>query len=343
VRFALVGLGYWGQNYVRLISQSRAAQIQALCDTSSERVAHARQVAPDAHPTTDPLEAVQAEDVDAVVVATPATTHYQLVLAALRAGKHVLCEKPLTMSVADCEHLIEVADAEGVTLFVGHTFVYNAAVRLLRDLTAGADLGGTLHAQAVWSAPGPVRRDVNALWDLAPHPISILAYVLGRTPTAVSAGGQAVLREGREDIVSLSLHYEDTVSANVQLSWLAPRKVRSLTLTGERRIAMFDDMAPREKLQIFDTAWVNTNGVHQAPAAERTITLTPVPIDVPDIPHVEPLAAQFEHFLECCRQGFTAESDGMAATNVVRVLEAAHRSLREDSRVVAVDEPAFAS
>ena len=340
MRFALVGLGYWGQNYLRLVAQAPNAELASICDTSAERVAYASELAPHARASMDPRDAIQADDVEAVVIATPATTHYPLVLTALAAGKHVLCEKPLTMKVADCERLIEGADGAGVTLFVGHTFVYNAAVRMLRELTAGAELGRTLHAHADWSAPGPVRGDVNALWDLAPHPVSILTYVLGRVPAAVSAAGQAILQEGREDVTFIQLRYDDSLSAGVHLSWVAPRKVRSLTLTGERRIAVFDDMASTDKLEIFDTACVNGNGSQSAPAAERKTTLPPVPVHVPKIPQGEPLMAQLEHFLECCRKGFTPESDGMAGTNVVRVLEAADQSLREDGRVVALDEVA---
>jgi predicted dehydrogenase len=281
---------------------------------------------------------VCADDVDAVVVATPATTHYEIVLAALEAGKHVLCEKPLTMSVADCEHLISVADAAGVTLFVGHTFVYNAAVRAMRELAAVEELGPTVHAHAVWAAPGPVRSDVNALWDLAPHPISILLYVLRRLPRAVSASGQAILDPEREDITFMRLFYDETLSADVELSWLAPRKVRSLTLTGARRIAIFDDTAPAEKLGIFDTASLGTNGYQGVGPAKRKTMLPPIPVHVPQIPDVEPLRAQLDHFLECCRRGLTPESDGMAGTNVVSVLEAANTSLREGGRVVDLED-----
>jgi len=342
MRLALVGLGYWGQNYLRLIARSREADLAAVCDTSAERVKGASPLAPGARATTDPAEAMEGADVDAVIVATPATTHYPLVLSALTAGKHVLCEKPLTMTVADCEHLIEVADGIDRTLFVGHTFVYNAGVRMLRELTADGELGRRLHAHAVWSAPGPVRKDVNALWDLAPHPISILAYVLGRLPAAVSASGQAVLGPGREDVTFLRLRYDEALSADVELSWLAPRKVRSLSLTGERRIAVFDDMAPTDKVHIFDTACVNSNGSHASAAPERRITLAPEPVHIPAIPQVEPLAAQLAHFVECCALGFTPESGGMAGTNVVRVLEAADQSLREDGRFVSLDELALA-
>jgi predicted dehydrogenase len=341
MRFALAGLGYWGQNYVRLVTGLKDVDLAVVCDASEEMVAYTCEVATEARGSTDALEAVRADDVDAVVVATPATTHYELVLAALQAGKHVLCEKPLTMSAAGCEHLISVADAAGRTLFVGHTFVYNAAVRAMRELAAVEELGPSVHAHAVWAAPGPVRRDVSALWDLAPHPISILQYVLRRTPIAVSAGGQSILVRGREDITFLRLFYDDTLSADVQLSWLAPRKVRSLTLTGGRRVAVFDDTVPAQKLEIFDTASLSTNGAHDAGPDKRKAMLPPIPVHVPQIAGVEPLRAQLDHFLECCRRGLTPESDGKAGTNVVRVLEAADESLRDGGRVVALEELAL--
>jgi predicted dehydrogenase len=341
MRFAVAGLGYWGRNYLRLIGQAADLELVFVCDTSPELVAFARDAARDARGTTDPLEMIREESVDAVVVATPATTHYELVRAALEAGKHVLCEKPLTMSVADCRDLISVADASGLTLFVGHTFIYNPAVHTLRKLVGAAALGQKLHARAVWTAPGPVRGDVNALWDLAPHPLSILMYALDCVPEAVAAGGQAILQQDREDITSVRLRFDDALSADIELSWLAPLKVRSVTLTGERRIAIFDDMAERDKLQIFDTASVNGNGAARLVPAQRKTALPPVPVHVPEIPQTEPLSAQLGHFVECCRLGLTPESDGMAGTNVVRVLEAAHRSLRDGCRVVELDELAL--
>jgi predicted dehydrogenase len=336
VNFGLIGLGYWGQNYVRLIGQTDAVELTAMCDTSPELVDFARPAAPAARGTSRPDELLAADDVDAVVIATPARTHFELVSTALANGKHVLCEKPLAMTAAECERLIELAEAAERTLFVGHTFVYNDAVRAARDFIARDELGATLYAQATWAAPGPVRHDVNALWDLAPHPVSILMHVLRCQPVSVAATGQAILDGEREDVVSLHLRFEDGAAADVHLSWLAPQKVRSLMITGARRIAIFDDMVKVDKLRLFDTSQLNLNGVHPSAPPKRTIALAEEPVEVPEIPVGEPLAAQFAHFLECCRLGLTPESDGRAGTNVVKVLEAAEMSLESGGQPTEV-------
>lgn len=339
MKFGLIGLGYWGQNYVRLIHQRSDAELVAVCDKSTELVAFACNIAHSARIAPSPYEMVVSDDVEAVVVATPATTHYEFVRAALLVDKHVLCEKPLTMTVRECEDLLEVADASKGTLFVGHTFIYNSAVRAARDLVVAERLGLPLYAQATWAAPGPVRDDVNALWDLAPHPISILTYVLGRRLRSVSATGQAILRPRREDIVSLNLRFDSNASAHVNLSWLAPKKVRSVMFTGAQRIAIFDDMEPEptDKLQVFETESIVSNGASAASApVTRKLELPHRPVHVPDLGWREPLAAQLDHFLACCHGGLTSDSDGLAGMSVVRVLEAADSSLREGGRPVDV-------
>jgi predicted dehydrogenase len=331
VRIGLIGLGYWGQNYVRVIEQAGNAGLVAMCDTKAPLIERARETARDARASNDPAKLLSSPDVDAVVIATPATTHYELARAALLAGKHVLCEKPLTMSADECERLIELADERKLTLFVGHTFVYNPAVRAAGAFVADDELGPALYAQAVWAAPGPVRKDVDALWDLAPHPVSILMHVFDAEPTCVTATGQAVLVPGRADVVSLHLRFDERLSASLHLSWLAPVKVRTVTITGRRRIALFDDLEPVDKLRLFDTESLRTNGAHPT---ERTLALPTEPVHVPAIPSGEPLASQFDHFLACCRDGLTPESDGHAGTNVVKVLEAAEASLAEGGRLM---------
>ena len=337
MKFGLIGLGYWGHNYLRLVSSWPGVDLVAVCDASPELVEVARAAVPAALATTDPDELLAHPDLDAVVIATPASTHFRLARNALLRNKHVLCEKPLTMAVDECEELLEVADTVSATLFVGHTFVYNAGVRAARDFVLAEEMGSALYAHGTWNAPGPVRHDVNALWDLAPHPISILSFVLRRQPTTVAATGQEILSAAHEDVVSLHLAYGDDASADIHLSWLAPRKVRSLTITGARRIALFDDLEPTDKLQIFDTASVTRNGAASGGPAKRKLQLPHEPLHVPVIELREPLAAQFDHFLECCRRGLTPESDGRAGTNVVRVLAAAEASLQRGGVPVDVD------
>ena len=324
LRCAILGLGYWGRKYVRVVGERRDAAIVAVCDPSAAAIeaAHASVEHVLWRATNDPRDIFAADDVDAVVVATPATTHFDLVHEALDAGKHVLSEKPLAMSVDACRHLVDRAVRAGRTLFVGHTFIYNPAVRAAKELVAAGDLGSVLHLHAVWAAPGPIRHDVNALWDLAPHPISIMSYLVG-APTAVSATGQQILPGELEDVAALHLRFGDRATADIHVSWLGPRKTRALTITGARRVAIFDDMAGPDKLRVYETA------AEELLLAEpgRICEVFEAPAHVPTIPASEPLAAQLAHFVECCRLGVTPQGNGQTADDVVGVLEAAHASL----------------
>jgi predicted dehydrogenase len=334
VRIGIVGLGYWGQKYLRLVQESSEAELIAACDASDKLLVHAHELYPHVRATNDAAALVTTPDIDAVVIATPATTHFELVAAALNAGKHVLCEKPLTMRTDESLRLIELAGEVDRTLFVGHTFIYNPGVRAARDFVAAGTLGDALHLHGVWAAPGPVRHDVSALWDLAPHPISIIAYVLGRSPQTVRASEQSILPSDHADVAFVNLRFDDRISADVHLTWLAPRKVRSVTMTGDRRIAIFDDMEPADKLQIFDTHEALEVGSPVAVSAERTTALPTMPVHIPAIPRREPLAAQFAHFIESCREGVTPDSDGSAGTEVVRILEAADESIAAGGRTI---------
>jgi len=238
------------------------------------------------------------------------------------------------MTVAESEELLGLAEDSGQTLFVGHTFVYNPAVRAARSLVRDGELGSRLHCHATWAAPGPVRSDVNALWDLSPHPISILTYLLGRGPTSVAATGQTILDTDREDIVFLHLEFSESATADIHVSWLARLKTRTVTLTGGRRVAIFDDMAQKEKLRVFETS-AATDGSR----SERVERVPDQPIHVPQISAVEPLAAQLDHFLECCHSGITPQSSGLAGQCVVAVLEAAQESLRSGDAVALEETP----
>jgi predicted dehydrogenase len=279
--------------------------------------------------TTNPDDVFLAADVDAVIVATPASTHHTLVRDALMARKHVLCEKPLAMDVDTCRELVELAGEVGRTLFVGHTFIYNPAIREARRILRAHELGAPLHFYAVWAAPGPVRNDVNALWDLAPHPISILIDLLNEGPTDVFAAGVAILEADREDVVSMHLDFGSGASADVHLSWLAPQKTRTMTITGSRAAIVFDDLADEAKLRIFSTSRMNGRGTPplkgRVPARKESIP--EIGVRVPSLPVSEPLAAQLQHFIDCCERGSLCESGGAAGSDVVRVLESAQHSL----------------
>jgi predicted dehydrogenase len=341
MRFAVIGFGYWGRNYVRLLQRHPDTQLTVIADASTRALAEARAAAAGARMSPSPLEAIASDDVDAVVIATPATTHFRLAQAALQAGKAVLCEKPLSTTVDECEELIRVADIVGKPLFVGHTFLYSPAIQTAKRLLLEHELGGSVHAHAAWTAPGPVRRDVNALWDLAPHPLSILTYLLERSPTSVAATGQAILAGSREDVVFMHLRFDDLATADVHLSWLAPRKTRMLTLTGDRRLVVFDDAASHAKLQIYDTSAVN-DGCTVDGSDPRSLFLPEEPelVYVPTNDAAEPLAQQLDHFIDSSRARSEYRQHALAGLDVVRVLEAAQASLADDGRPVA---PALAT
>jgi predicted dehydrogenase len=338
MRFALIGLGYWGRNYLRLLGEKNEVEIAAVCDTSLVALDDVLADTPAARVTADFSNAI-SDDIDAVIIATPATTHYDIAFAALESGKHVLCEKPLAITSHECQELIDLAEETGAVLFVGHTFIYNHAIRATRDLVTGGDLGRVRHCHAAWMAPGPVRYDVNSIWDLAPHPISILIWLFGQ-PIKVQARGQAVLAgRQREDVALVSLWFEHSVTADVQVSWVAPKKVRALTVTGDKRVAVFDDTVREDKLQVFDTeaALAFTTAPAGAGASARTTAAAGGPAHLADVPPIEPLRAQLDHFLDCCVHGISPESSGTSGQVVVRALEAAQRSLESDGARVSLE------
>ena len=283
--------------------------------------------------TLDPSEVIEAPDIDAVVIATPTSSHHSLTLAALEAGKHVLCEKPLATSTAECDELIAAAERTGRVLFVGHTFIFNPAVRMMRELIDAGEVGNVLYCHTARTGLGPIRSDVNALWDLAPHDLSILFYLIDDEPISTLTTGQAILGNNREDVVFVHLSFEEGTIAAAHLSWLDPYKVRKVTVVGDRRMIVFDDVAVDEKLKVFDRG-VSYEAVSDAARgadfAEFRAQIRDGDIIVPKVPAGEPLKEEMLHFAECCVSGGTPETDGIAGRRVVAALEAATRSLRSD-------------
>ena len=331
IRLGLVGLGYWGPNYARVVSEIPDAELVAACDISDDALALVRARYPTVRTSRDPAAVIDADDVDAVIIATPTSSHYPLSLAGLEAGKHVLCEKPLARTTAECDELIAAAGQGGRTLFVGHTFIFNPAVRRMRELIAGGEAGRVLYCHAARTSLGPIRQDVNALWDLAPHDLSILFYLVGGHAVSVAATGEAFLRDGIEDVAFLHVRFEEGVLGAVHVSWLDPYKVRRVTVVGDQRMIVFDDVAGDEKLRVFDRG-ASYEGVSEAARGaefgEFKALIRDGDIYIPKVEAREPLKEQVLHFVDCCLTGRTPETDGAAGRRVVAVLEAASESLR---------------
>jgi len=330
IGIGLIGCGHWGPNIARSFQETGRAQVRMICEASPQRRKAVAERFPDAAISDDALEVFENPAIDAVAIATPTATHYRLAEAALKAGKHVLVEKPITLQPEDGEALGRLADQVGRVLMVGHVFLYNSTVLALRDIVTRGELGEIRHMSFVRTNLGPIRTDVNALWDLAPHDISIMALLMGGMPQTVTAYGQSYLNSGIEDVIFATFEYPNGVLANVQSSWLSPKKVRQITVVGSERMAVWDDLDMKEPIRIFDKRvdMPETWGTDNAFLAFKTMVVDGGST-VPHVPINEPLKAECEHFLDCVETGARPRSDARNGTDVVRCLEAATRSMRE--------------
>jgi len=322
LRVGVVGAGAWGRNHVRTVAGLAEAELAAVCDTDTKvRERLARQY-PAALVTADVAALLGA--VDAVIVASPAATHAAVAQQAIAAGKPVLVEKPFALSVRDAEAVARQGAERGVPVLAGHLLVYHPAVERLRDMVQKGELGKVFYLYGLRVNLGQVRKDENALWSFGPHDVSVALYLLGEQPVRVAAHGKSYLQPAIEDVVFLAMEFASGVLAHVQMSWLDPHKERKLTVVGARKMVVFDDMEPREKLRIYD------KGVDRPPeygSFGESLAIREGDIFIPRIPAVEPLAAELTHFVRAARGAEAPRATAEDGVRVVRVLEAASRSL----------------
>lgn len=333
VRFGVIGYGYWGPQLVRNLDNLALGEVAVVADLSPER----REAASFAYPwipVTDSVDEVLNSDVAAVAIATPIRTHYALAKLALEKGKDVFVEKPLTARTSEAEELIELAERTGRILMVGHTFLYNPAVEELRRLVQDGALGTVHYIDAVRVNLGLFQRDINVMWDLAPHDISILNYVLGMEPVAVSAQGGAYVRERVHDVVYLTLQYPGGVLANIHVSWLNPSKVRRFTIVGNKQMAVYDDVEATEKIRIFNRG-VDAHP-HSSTFGEWQLSYRYGDIVSPHIRWSEPLAVECNHYAQAILERKPPRTDGGNGLAVVRVLEAGEYSLQHNGIQVPI-------
>jgi predicted dehydrogenase len=333
VRVAVVGAGYWGRNFVRNFASLPEAQLAWVCDLDDEARRRAARLAPAAHVTAELSEVLADPEVQAVVLATNAVYHAGQAVAALRAGKHVLVEKPMATTVADAEAMVHAADEARRLLLVGHLMLYHPAVERLREIAESGELGRVYYLYALRVNLGRIRRDENALWSFAPHDLSIILELLHAQPVTVWARGECYLQAGVEDVVFLNLQFADRTMAQIQLSWLDPRKERRLTVVGSRKMVVFDDGHATEKLRVYD------KGFDRPPEYDSYgdyLSLRDGDIHIPHVDLVEPLTAECRHFLRCITEGAIPRSDGRAGLAVVRILAAAERSMRAGGSPVSL-------
>ena len=335
VRIAVAGVGGWGKNLARNYGQIRGAELSYICDLDKVNLKSVRPVCRPKACTTNFQEVVDDPDVDAVVIATPAQTHHPLGMRALAAGKDVYIEKPFAMSSAEGRELIALAEEKDRVLMVGHLLEYHPVIEHLKELINSGDLGDIMYIYTQRLNLGTVRTEENALWNFAPHDISVILYLLGQQPSDVSARGQAYLQPGVEDVMFMVMNFADKAMGHVHVSWLDPHKTRKITIVGSKRMAVFDDLESTEKLKIYDKgAELNLDYNNFA----EYVGLRFGDIHIPHIRVGEPLRAECDHFLSCIRNRTTPRSDGYDGLRVLQVLEAADQSVAAGGNRIFIDQ-----
>jgi predicted dehydrogenase len=328
----VVGCGYWGPNLVRNFKGLPNCNLKAMCDVSEARLKHLRSLYSDVEGVTNFEHLLNGVGIDAVAVATPVKDHYALAKASLLAGKHTLIEKPMASCSAECEELIEIAERNGLVLMVGHTFLYSAPVRKIVEVVQAGDIGEIRYISSRRLNLGLYQNDINVAWDLAPHDISIILHVLGEFPLIVNCQGNAHLTPGIEDVTNIFLAFSHKRFASIQSSWLEPRKIREMTIVGTRRMIVYDDLETNEKIRIYDVRVERPP--HYDTFADFHYSYHYGDSYIPYIKQEEPLRAECQHFLDCIEKGTTPLTGGREGLELVRVLEAASKSLKSDGAPV---------
>jgi len=332
IRVGVVGYGYWGPNLVRNFSEAPNTTVTAVSDMRADRLAMVERRYPGIRTTTRVEELLANPAVDAVAIATPVSTHFDLGMQALRAGKHVLLEKPMTTTSAESLALIEEAERRNLVLMVDHTFVYTGAVRKIRDLLASGRLGDPYYYDSARVNLGLFQHDVDVIWDLAVHDLSIMDYVLNAHPSAITATGMSHVAGKPENIAYLTAFFENNLIAHINVNWLSPVKVRRTLIGGSKQMIVYDDMEPSEKVKVYDKGITISNGpesVYRMLIGYRTGDMY-----APQLDMSEALRVEAQHFAECIELGGQPLTDGYAGLRVVRMLEAATQSMKKQGALI---------
>lgn len=329
VRLGVIGYGYWGPNIVRNFSGHQDCKVVAVCDKNPAALARVLGRHPGVRVTTEVDDIVAATDIDAVAIVTPVSYHYELAKKALENGKHVFVEKPFTATSAQAEDLIELAERQNLQIMVDHTFLFTGAVKKIKQLIDEGALGPLYYYDSTRVNLGLFQHDVNVLWDLAPHDLSIMDYFIGQEPDLVVATGGAHVNK-LENIAYLTVYFPNNVLAHINVNWLSPVKVRTTLVGGQKKMLVWNDLDPAEKLRVYDKgADVRTEqGLHQALVSYRTGDMW-----APKVEELEALQVETRYFLDCIKNGMRPFNDGHAGLRVVRILEAAEQSLKQHKEV----------
>lgn len=326
INIGIVGCGYWGPNIIRNFNSLKDCTVKTICDLSDERLAHMAKLYPAVVTTSDYDQLVNDPEIDAIAIATPVYTHFDLAKKSLEAGKHTLIEKPMASSTADCMQLSELSKKKNLTLMVGHTFLFSQHVRRIKEIIDDGDLGKVLYICARRLNLGLFQPDINVTWDLAPHDISIILFVMETLPRSVNCQGKANVNKGIEDITTMTIDFDNSGFATINSSWLDPNKIREITFVGSKRMLVYNDIEPNEKIKIYDKRVEKPP--HYDSFSEFQHSYHYGDMYSPYVKQDEPLKIECQHFLDCIRDGTTPLSGAAQSMRVVQILEAASESLR---------------
>ena len=331
IKIAVAGYGYWGPNLVRNIQESGKASVVTCCDMNTDRLKQVASKYPSIRTTTSYDDVLNDPSVNAVVIATPVATHYEFARKALERGKHVLLEKPATSSTAEAEKLVELAEKHSLTYMIDHTFIYTGAVRKMKEVVDQGELGDIYYLDSVRINLGLFQRDVNVLWDLAPHDIAILEHLVKERPVSVCATGACHVGNGHENVAYLTVYFNSGMIAHFHNNWLSPVKVRTMLVGGSKKTIHYDDMEVSEKIKIYDRGVDidTTEGVHDARVSYRLGDMW-----APRLDQTEALRLMADEFIDCVQTGRRCITDGISGLNVVRILEASEMSIKHRGKEI---------
>jgi predicted dehydrogenase len=332
INVGIIGYGYWGPNLVRNFYELPESRVITVSDINPSRLELVGSRYPTITAINNYQDLIKNPKIDAVVIATPVSTHFELALAALRAGKHILIEKPITETSEQALRLIDEAARRGLTVMVDHTFIYTGAVRKMRELVANREIGDLYYFDSVRVNLGLFQHDVNVIWDLAVHDISIMDFVLSERPCSVSATGVSNIPGEPENLASLSFFYQQPIMAHIQVNWLAPVKVRRTLIGGSKKMIVYDDLEPSEKVKVYDKG-IDVNSSPES-VYSMLISYRTGDMCAPKLDMTEALQTEARHFVQCVENGDRPVSDGEAGLRVVRMLETATQSMKERGRPV---------
>jgi predicted dehydrogenase len=331
LNIGVVGYGYWGPNIVRCFNAAEECRVVSVCDKTAKALNRAEKTYPAVQVTTDCNEVLSSPDIDAVAIVTPVFTHFEIAKKALQNGKHIFVEKPFTSSVSQAEELIELAEKKSLVIMVDHTFLFTGAVRKIKELIDKDVLGDLYYYDSMRVNLGLFQHDINVIWDLAPHDLSIMDYIVDEKPDAIIASGKPHFGNGLEDVAFITVYFNNNMIAHFNVNWLSPVKVRTTLIGGEKRMLVWNDLEADEKIKVYDKGVKveNNEGIYNLLVSYRSGDML-----APKVPQTEALKVEAEYFVECIQNSKKPFNDGCAGLRVVRMLEASTKALKNGGKVM---------